>query len=213
MRRIALAVLLVPVGACAGQPKILAPRLPPAAFAPPVALPLAPPARDHGRVVIWTTDGPMHVIAQGQQEFQPSAVNGTRTGELCVSPCVVDMPPGKYKLFMTDARQGGNAGDVDDLTVGTDLTYYLRAPGRFEHPTWIPAAPTLVATLGVTLAAVGLFWAVSNAGSESSASSRPGLMLFGVGVAVGIGGSVLIYDAQRGSIQQGATTSWSAPLP
>jgi hypothetical protein len=204
-------VTLVVVGAlltggCVGEPRMLPPRTPPAAIVPPVALPPAPPKPGLGRVVLWSTDGQMSVVAQGAQAFQ--ATQAAKSGELCVTPCVADMPPGNYTLYLQGL--GPNAsGDVDQLMVSDRLTYYLRAPGHFEHPTWIPAGPTIVSTLGVVLATVGL----ALLGGQSSGTRTSGIFLVGIGAAVGIGGGVLIYDAQRGKIQKGATTTWSVPMP
>jgi hypothetical protein len=207
--RASVAALSVSVG-CVGAPKVLPPRTPPDAVPPPVALPASPPASDRARVVIFTTDGPMRVVAEAEPQFQARATEQPRSGELCVSPCVVDVPPGRYKLFLEsvgDGTSGATGGDVDELHVPPGLTYYLRAPGRFEHPTWIPWSPFLVGLTGLVVTSIGLGLA---AGSQHETS---GLVVMGAGLGLVIGGSVYAYDAQRGSIQQGATTQWSLPLP
>jgi hypothetical protein len=196
---------------CLGTPKILPPRTPPAAVPPPVALPATPLKPGRGRVVIYTTDGPMRVVAEAGQQFQPEAAELPHSGELCVSPCVVDIPTGRYKLYLQSLQNGGSTGDVDDLQVQSGLTYYLRAPGRFDHPTWIPWGPTLLVVAGLLITIAGVGWAAGN--SSGSSSATPGLITLGLGVGIMIGGGAYIYDAQRGSIQQGATTQWSGSLP
>jgi len=193
---------------CIGEPRVLPPRAPPAAIPPPVLLPAERPRAGLGRLVIWTTDGPMRVVAQGQRGFQAAPSAGTREGDLCVTPCVVDVPPGPYRLYMRSDAGTGASGDVDDLLVSERLNYYVRAPGKFEHPTWVPGGATAIASLGLTLTIVGLLVA---AGSRDS--RLPGLALTGLGLGVTIGGGVTVYEAQRGKIQQGATTTWSVPLP
>jgi hypothetical protein len=208
-RRVGVAALTVSVG-CVGAPKVLPPRTPPDAVPPPVSLPAAPPANDRARVVIFTTDGPMRVVAEAAPQFQARAAEQPRSGELCVSPCVVDVPPGRYRLFLENVNLGAGGatgGDVDDLQLPPGLTYYLRAPGHFEHPTWIPWAPFLVGVTGIIVASIGLGLAATGE------HETPGLVVLGAGLGLAIGGSVYAYDAQRGSIQQGATTQWSVPLP
>ena len=191
---------------CIGEPRVLPPRAPPAAMPPPVPLPAERPKPGLGRLVIWTTDGPMRVVAQGQRGFQVTPAAGTREGDLCVTPCVVDIPPGPYRLYLRSEGGRGASGDVDDLLVSERLNYYVRAPGKFEHPTWVPGGPVLISSLGLSLILAG---ALVAAGS----SPTPGLAIAGVGLGVTIGGGVLVYEAQRGQIQQGATTTWSVPLP
>jgi len=206
-RSLGVGLLALWVGACVGEPRTLPPRMPPAALVPPVALPPTPPKPGLGRVVLWSTDGRMSVVAQGAQEFQ--ATQAARSGELCVTPCVVDMPPGEYTLYLQSLEKDGG-GDVDQLLVSERLTYYLRAPGHFQHPTWVPAGPTIVSTLGVILTTVGFLTLVG--GSNTAASRTAGFALAGGGLAITIGGGVYIYEAQRGAIQKGATTTWSVPL-
>src|SRR4051812_27286244 len=92
---------------CVGAPKLLPPRTPPAAVPPPVALPPMPPAANRGRVVLYTTDGPMRIIAEAPKQFATAAADQPRSGELCVSPCVVDIPPGHYKLYLEGVRPDG----------------------------------------------------------------------------------------------------------
>lgn len=207
-RRAAALGLAAGVG-CIGSPKILPPRTPPAAVAPPVALPATAPAPGNERVVIHTVDGPMRVVAEAARRFDAPAGERPRSGELCVSPCVVDVPPGRYRLYLSSVNDAGASGDVDDLQVKPGLTYYLRAPGRFQHPTWKPWGAIMVAIAGGLIATGGIAWTAAAASADSSA--LPGLVVLGAGVGLLIGGGIYTYDAQRGSLQEGATTQWTLP--
>ncbi len=132
-----------------------------------------------------------------------------RTGELCDTPCVVDLPAGRYKLYMTPADGSYANGDSDMMQVGAGrLTYYLRAPGKFEQPEWIPIAPTALVTLAVLAAAGGASLLVS----DDSSNRTTGGILLGGGAAIGIVGGIWYYDASRGAIQAGATTTWNEPI-
>ena len=201
------AILLVD---CAGAPKELPPRTPPQRVAPPVELPSEPIPEGRGRVVLYTTDGPMRIAARADLEFVPPGTNAapTRMGELCTTPCVVDLPPAKYKLYLTSAGGDPTRGDVDVLKVGEGTTYYLRAPGRFESPRWIHVLPTLVILGGVALFTGGVVLA---ADPHDSGRQIAGLGLMGGGIAVSVVGGVYLYDESRGSTQEGATTTWSVP--
>jgi hypothetical protein len=203
---LALLAVLIGLSACAGAPKELPPRTPPPRQIPQVRFPSNALAPGQARVVLHTTDGPMRVEARADLEFVPPGGNApsTRFGELCVTPCVVDLPPGKYKLYMTSANGSYEHGDVDVVDLQEGVNYYVRAPGKFEPPRWIHVLPTLVLLAGVTSFAVGAGFASSHDGGAQVA----GVALMGAGVAVSIGGGFYLYDESRGSTQLGATTYW-----
>jgi hypothetical protein len=189
---------------------------------PAVQLPPSPPPAGEGRIVLDTTDGPMHLSMASDPSFVPPNARAapSRAGELCLTPCVADLPFGKYRLFMTG--ENGEHGDTDDLIVGEGLTVYRRAPGKYTTPT-IPerVGPAILLGLGITLFTVGLVMASSSAassaaapqGSSSGESAVPGLLLGGAGVALSIGGGVWLYEASRAIRQRGATTSWTESQP
>lgn len=120
---------------------------------------------------------------------------------------MTDLPIGRYKLFMSSADGSYDQSDTDTLEVREGLNYYLRAPGKFEEPTWIPVLPTVLTVLGVAAIAGGAALA-----SDSEDTRTTGLILAGGGLALTITGGVLMYDAQRGAIQKGATTTWTEPM-
>ncbi len=192
--------------ACAGEPLQLEPRLPPAHSLPTVALPATPPAALHGRVVLEATDGPMKVEAKFDPSFIPpgGATEHGRSGELCVTPCVVDLPVGKYRLFLsaTEAVDAA-AGDTDDLVVGEGVQVYRRAPGRYKTPRRIDALGP-AAVLVVSLAALTLGGALLARGD----SRAPGAGLVIGGAVGGVLGGLWAYDASRATQQNGATSVW-----
>ena len=173
-------------------------------------MPPNPPAAGQARIVLSTTDGPMRVEARGDLEFVPPGGNyqPTRFGELCVTPCVVDLPAGKYKLYLTSQGGSYEHGDVDVIVLREGMNYYSRAPGKFVPPEWLHVWPSLIAMAGVTVFAVGAGVAVS---SHDSGAQAVGLGFMAAGVAVTTAGGIYMYDASRGSTQEGATTSWWEP--
>ena len=173
---------------------------------PVVTLPATPPPPRVGRVVLDATDGPMRVSAKYDPSFVPpgGSVEQGRSGELCVTPCVVDLPVGKYRLFLSapDAVSSSR-GDTDDLVVAEGVQIYRRAPGLYRTPSPIDAlGPAAVFVASVVM--------VIGGAALAQDSDKRGL---GTGVAVGglvggVLGGVWAYDASRARQQDGATTSW-----
>lgn len=210
LRRWGLFTLALPLlVACKGEPKVLEPRSPPPRSPPPVALPAQPVPAGMGRVVLHGTDGPLRVSARADVAFVPPgmSVPPTRTGELCVTPCVVDLPHGHYRLFMSSADGTYEQSDTDDMVVRDGVNYHVRAPGKFVPPTWIPVVPTVM-MVAATAAVLG---GASLMSGDDDSQKTTGGVLIGVGLAVGIGGGLLYYDASRGARQEGATTQWNVP--
>jgi hypothetical protein len=196
---------------CTGAPRQLEPRLPPPRITPEIALPAAPIPSGFGRVVISTTDTAMNVSARADTSFIPpgATVAPTRSGDLCTSPCVIDLPQGKYKLFMTGLARDLNHGDADELLVQPGVNYYVRAPGKFEPPEWIPVVPTILVILGTGLLAGG----VAVAADHSNSSRAIGGAMMASGLSIGIVGGVMSYNKSRGTMQQGASTVWTVAAP
>jgi hypothetical protein len=208
--RLAGAIAVICALGCAGAPKRLEPRAPPPKARPPVDVPRAPLAEGYGRVVLHSTDEQLKLTARGDTAFVPPGqhVAPTRSGELCVTPCVVDLPAGQYKLFMVSADGSYEHGDTDQLTVREGLNYYVRAPGRFEPPQWLHVIPSIIVIAGTLLVVTG----VTIASSPTSDQQTTGLALVGAGVGIGVAGGIMAYDQGRGSTQEGATTAWWEPL-
>jgi hypothetical protein len=200
------------LSACAGAPRQLEPRTPPPRIEPAIQLPTAPIQPGTARVVLTTTDTPMKITAQADASFVPpgATVAPTRSGELCTTPCVVDLPLGRYKLFMNAARPGTDNGDVDELLVNPGVNYYVRAPGKYEAPEWIPVVPTLLVVAGAVLLTGGAI--LAGAGDDTGSHVGGGTLMAG-GLSLGIVGGVMSYNKSRATMQQGATTTWTVPAP
>jgi hypothetical protein len=173
---------------------------------PAVTLPATGlPART-GRVVIDATDGPMRVVARFDPSFVPPGgpVERGRSGELCVTPCVVDLPVGKYRLFLSATEAvDSSAGDIDDVIVDEGVQVYRRAPGRYRTPTATDAlGPGVVLVVSLLALAAGS----ALTAHEDSRGAGAGLLIGGV-VGGGLGG-VWAYDKSRATQQDGASSSW-----
>ena len=192
--------------ACAGEPVRLAPRTPPPRDTPRVALPATPPAPRYGRVVLEATDGPMRIAAKYDPSFVPpgGATEQGKSGELCVTPCVVDLPVGKYRLFLSATEAvDASSGDTDDLIVGEGVQIYRRAPGRYRTPQPIDA----VGPAAVVILSIAAFTAGSVLVAKED-TRAPGVGLIVGGAVGGILGSFWGYNAGRATQQDGATTAW-----
>jgi hypothetical protein len=119
------------------------------------------------------------------------------------------LPQGKYKLFMTGVEREQNHGDTDELFVQPGVNYYVRAPGKFEPPEWVPVVPTILVILGTGLLAGG---AVMVADHANSSRVIGGSMMV-TGLSIGIVGGVMSYNKNRGTMQQGASTVWAVAAP
>ena len=200
------AFVALSVVGCAGEPRRLPPREAPAHDVPSVALPQSALQPRTGRVVLEATDGPMRVIAKYDPSFIPPGgpVEHGRSGELCVTPCVVDLPIGKYRLFLSATENiDAAAGDTDDLVVGEGLQVYRRAPGRYRTPSptdaLAPGAALVVSLLAVATGTVLM-------AKEDSRGAATGLVVGGL-----VGGTLSgfwAYDKSRATQQDGATSTW-----
>lgn len=215
----ALVAVLLAVAAmgCTREPKVLEPRMPPprSSFgAPPgSALPPIPPG--FGRVELQTTEGSMHLTARADVPFAPPGSAGppSRSGELCTTPCIVDLPPGHYRLFLSSTREGDERGDVADLYVAPGVQHWIRAPGRYESAKAFPPGPIALLVAGAVAMTLGsaLIQPDSRGGASSNTSTGLGLVLGGAALS-GLGG-LFYYDQSRAIQQDGATTYWRDPQP
>jgi hypothetical protein len=196
---------------CAGEPRRLAAAQAPPRLVPSVRLPDTPIAPNHGRVVLDTTSGPMRVTAKYDPSFTPpgGSIEKGLGGELCTTPCVVDLPVGRYRLFFSaTANAESSLGDSDDLIVNPGLTVYRRAPGRYQ--TSSPAdqvGPVALFAAGVLAVTIGAALLSAHAASKDGDQAAPAALIVG-GSAALIGGGVWSYDRSRATQQDGASTVW-----
>jgi hypothetical protein len=175
---------------------------------PRVPLPPGDTTSGTGRIVLHGTDGPMQITASADHSFVPpgGGVPATRTGELCrTTPCVVDLPVGQYELYLSSADGSFKHGDTDTLRVTEGLTYYVRAPGKYEPPRWFAALPIV---LSIAASAALVTGSVLAADPGDSGTRTTGYVILGGGFALGVWAGIEIYDASRAKQQEGATTVW-----
>jgi hypothetical protein len=193
---------------CTGEPRILPPRTAPPRDVPALSQPGNPLPERYARIVLDTTDGPMRVEARNDPSFVPAGgpMTATRSGELCVTPCIVDLPVGRYRLYFSATEHvDAGSGDTDDLVVPEPGHYvFRRAPGQYRTPSIAEAIPPgAVIVLSSVALSAGLFIAGTN-----EDATTVGLGLSALGLAGGIAGGIWAYDASRATQQQGTTTFW-----
>jgi len=196
--------------ACAGAPKVLPPREPPPPVQPYVQMPSQPVQPGYARVVLDAVDQPMRVAVRYDPNFIPPGgrPDTSKSGPLCVTPCVADLPTGRYRLYLSSLGDGDTgSGDTDDVEFSPGYYVYLRAPGRYETPSQsAQVLPVLVMTLGLTTMLLGSL----GLGDAYSHSTNPagGYAVLALGLGGTIGGAIWWYDSSRAIRQEGATSLW-----
>jgi hypothetical protein len=170
---------------------------------PAVAMPATPVLAGHGRVVIDTSDGPMDVVAQTTASFTSNVA--PRSGFLCRTPCVVDLPLGSYTLYFSGLAKESSRGDVARLEVSEGVNVLRRAPGKYQPPEeGETTAGLLLFTAGLTALSLGLVLAAV------SDEHAPGIVLATVGAGATVGG-IALMPGKQAEQQEGATTAWNIP--
>lgn len=108
---------------------------PPAAPDPVVPTVEARPLADgQGRVLIDVTDGPTNVYrwvsadaVVGMDKDVPIVASRVTSEVLCTTPCVIDGPPGTYRLGFP--FHGGGGFDMAEVQILTEPTVYRRSLG------------------------------------------------------------------------------------
>jgi len=153
---------------------------------PPPTQDLPPLAEGQGRVIVDVVDGPTEVhrattrsIVVGIDKDRPIVVSRRSTEQMCVSPCAVDLSPGRYTLaFPTPG--GSGRFELDVVDVKTEPTVYLRDLGRYES-----------AGAGLPLGILGVVF--------GGAAMITGVTLLPVGVATDNDGMALAGGITLGS--------------
>jgi hypothetical protein len=190
-------------------------REPPLRARPPVALPAEPPPPGSGRVVLDCVDGPAEVSAvwAGALQEPTHHVLPARaqpfSGPVCTTPCIADLPYGRYDLYFSLRSPSITRGDHDQISVTTGVRVQRRALG-----TSTPADGGQ-RNGGVMLAIVGASAALTGAGflalgasmdEQDSMVAIGGASLAGGALLTVIG--ALMMQAGQATSQEGATTSW-----
>jgi hypothetical protein len=183
---------------------VLPPRAAPPAVMPAVQIPSNAPTSGRGRLVVDTTDGPMDVAAQRLQAFDGASAGPVATGPLCRTPCVVDLPFGRYDLYLSGLASDPSRGDKAPVEVREGTNVLLRAPGKYEVPNSAQPGPIVLASLGGLLAGVSpAFIAVKDSGIGLTVGSAV------IGVALLVAGlATFDYTADQ---QAGTSTFFVNP--
>ena len=135
MRGAGLAVLMLSLLA-GGCMHLVPPPEVPEAYAPELAE--APPiAEGRGRVVVDVEDGPTEVLTVERQRWILGGGNHTlsfrttSTEVLCMSPCIVDLPFGRYALGFR-SRGPSPRLEVTGVDVGPVPTVFRHALGSYQ---------------------------------------------------------------------------------
>jgi len=185
-----------------GATEVLPPRTAPPRTMPVVTFPADPPGAGEGRLVIDSVDGPTPVTAQSLERFEGAASRPAPVGTLCTTPCVVDLPLGRYRLLLAGPSDDPGRDDVVEVEVGEGVSVIRRAPGKHEVSESTPTVPILLVVGGV--AGLGAGAAVIGSGDGTA-----GGLLLGGGAALTIGGAVTWPSGA--TEQEGASTYWNVP--
>ena len=203
------------------------------AIAPDV-VPTTPPPAGDGRLVvdavgehakvsevteITTRTNPMY---GGKSSWFAAPQLERKTRPLCITPCAIDLPTGWHSLVFESANDPTRTSTAD-VTVSTHPIEVRHALGHDKPMTGgyvgglamlIPAGGLVL--MGTIATAIGA--SAKDPGPTTTASSKGdarvflpiGLVLLGVGAALGIGGAVLIAN-NAPERQPGSTAQWTLP--
>jgi hypothetical protein len=171
---------------------------------PAVAMPATPVPEGHGRVVIDTSDGAMDVVAQTTASFTSNVA--PRSGFLCRTPCVVDLPLGSYTLYFSGLAKESARGDVARLEVREGINVLRRAPGKYQPPEEGSDIGVVLLVTGISALSLGIALAAI------SDEAVPGIAVATIGAGATVGG-IALMPGRRAEQQEGATTTWNIPGP
>ena len=204
------ALMFASVTGCFSRQELAA-RAKPARQIPTVVIEPAAPPPGTGRIVLDSADGPV-MVEEVVAHADGSAVGGrgfayataTSTKPVCTTPCVVDLSAGNHQLLF------GNPGDDDRLVAtvvaGAKPSIFRAAP-TLTTPRAYRGIVVTLETLAYTALLTGLLFAATPDREHASSlrSLAPPML---VGGGLGLGASIAIDFAGRGSIQPGSGVQW-----
>jgi hypothetical protein len=223
-----LFVSLVTTGCVATHPPPAVPeRIAPASGIAPDE----PPLPNQGRVLLDVVNGPAKVSDVtaittrstppygNKHAFLMPALEERTLRPLCITPCAVDLAQGWHSLVFESVKDA-SATSTADVTVSAQPTAVRHALGR-EKPAnggyvggvmmLIPAAGlTLMGSIATVVGAIAKEPATDSTGrtkGDARVFLPIGLVLLGVGAALGISGSILMVN-NRPEKQSGSTAQW-----
>jgi len=203
------------------------------AVAPDVVPPGPPPAGD-GRVVVDAVGEQAKVFEVTELTTRTNPGYGGKSAwlappqldrkmrPLCITPCAIDLPTGWHSLVFESTTDATRTSTVD-VTVSTHPIEVRHALGH-DKPIngsyvgglamLIPAGGLLL--MGTIATAVGA--SAKDPGPTTNGNTRSdarvflpiGLVLLGVGAALGIGGAILVAN-NAPERQPGSTAQWALP--
>jgi hypothetical protein len=237
MMRLLCSVLLVGSAGMTGcAANVAAPAVPERVAPDTTIAPAEPPPPTHGRVFIdavgaqakvsdvTETTTVATVLPQGGRGNSLQALQQRKLRPLCITPCAVDLTQGWHSLVFESVNDELATSTVD-VTVSSRPLAVRHALGRDKPPSGgylggvmmvIPASGlllsgTLMAIIGATASDPGPgLDANGHAKSDARVLLPIGLVLTGIGVALGLGGTLLILN-NRPEKQPGSTTQWALP--
>jgi hypothetical protein len=200
----------------------------------PDVVPAAPPAAGEGRLVVDVVGEKAKVFEVtelttrtnpgygGKNSWMAPPQLDRKMRPLCLTPCAVDLPLGWHSLVF-ESTSDPTRTSTADVTVPPQPTALRHALGRDK-----PANGAYVGGIAMIIPAGGLVIMGTVATVIGAAAKDPGpnptggtkgdarvflpigLVLLGIGAALGIGGSILIAN-NAPERQPGTTTQWSLP--
>jgi hypothetical protein len=210
-------------------PSVLPSPPPPPRIEPSLreAEPREPPPSAHGRLVLDAHGEPASVSRAteiraaaepetfGRFRLTPGPLVKRREEPLCITPCAVDLRQGWHQLVFR-SRTDPTKSSVADVAVTANTTVVRHAIGREPHITKSYTGGLFLLVAGAGLGVVGGASLVAAAEPTPRADGSPGdgtpflvtgLVLLGLGVALGTTGGALM--ASHHPVEQpGATTQW-----
>lgn len=160
-----------------------------------------------GRLYVDVVDGPTPVRSVERSSLRLQIGGGTllahrrRTEQLCVTPCLVDLPYGRYELAFPS--RGSGRLETDEINVGPSPMVYRRALGLHDPPGAGHALGIVSTVFGAIAMVIGTVFLPVGLGTDSDSMARAGGITLGVGgalVALGIVGVALSPTvSQRGA--------------
>ena len=202
------------------------PRDPPH-VAPTISdMPSSPPAEGMGRLTVDVDGGPAKVARVISEEVGDphmstqgggaQAFTHRKTELLCITPCAMDLRIGAHTLVFTSTSDGFRTGS-GDVIVSSQPSIVRHALGREKPASGKYMSGVLLTALGAGITTIGVFATSIGGAAELSAQNSTkgepktfltaGLVVLGVGIAMGTTGIVLMSGNQAVH-QPGSTTQW-----
>jgi len=188
--------------------RMLAPPPVPFKEVPFISMKPAPQHPHMGRVVFDVTPEKASIeMVTAEEHWSGTYIVGSskRTGFICNSPCVADLPYGSYKIRYTSLTDPEKTS-TDYITVGYDDTIVRHNLGLNSRNNFMLASTILIGVPGGILTLMGSAFAVADAASSNGMNGTMKMMLI-VGVPSLLLSFVTGYFSE--TRQEGSTIQWA----